>query len=133
MTSRPKTFSEFCDGLRIVERPKGGIKLICMRNQSVLLETKVKPWNTTATRKTFLANLYIKEILLRVNMSKKVRRPEGFELLGARCLYGEQVVTICAWKEVVNPETGEIVKQLTLAGRWHTDTPFKALISEVQI
>jgi hypothetical protein len=132
MTSRPKTFSEFCDGLRIVERPKGGIKLICMRNQSVLLETKLKPWNTTATRKTFLANLYIKEILLRVNMSKKIRRPEGFELLGARCLYGEQVVTICAWKEMADPETGEIKKQFTLAGRWHTDTPFKAFETQIQ-
>lgn len=133
MTARPKTFSEFYSGLRIVERPKGGIKLICLRNQSVLLETQVKPWNTPATRRTFLSNLYIKEILMRVNMSKKIRRPEGFELLGARCMYGNDVVVICGWKEIVNPDTGEIVKQFTLAGRWHTDTPFKALENQVQL
>jgi hypothetical protein len=133
MKSRPKTFSEFYAGIRIVERTNGGIKLICLRNQSVLLETKIKPWNTPSTRKTFLANLYIKEILFKFSLSKKIKRPDGYELLGTKCLYGEQVVTICGWKEVVNPETGEVVKQLTLAGRWHTDTPFKALISQVQL
>lgn len=133
MNCRPKLFSEFKSGIRIVNRAGGGIKILCMRDKFVMLESKFKPWNSVETRMTFLKNLYIKEILQKINLSKKIKRPEGFELLGARCLYNDEVLIVCAWKEMVDPNTGEVTKQLTLAGRWRSPAPFKIMMNQVQL
>ena len=133
MTARPKTFNEFLKRITIVSTEAKGCKIICDLKRYVLVECRTKPWNTPDTRKTFLANLYIKEILLRVNMSKKIKRPEGYELLGAKCMMNDNVYTICGWREVVDRDTGEIIKQLTLTGRWNSPTPFKVLINQVQL
>ena len=133
MTSRPKIFSEFMAGITIVHRDNGGIKIICKLKDYVLLESRFKPWNTPDMRKTFLANLYIKEVLLKINISKYIQRPEGFELLGKRVLYRDEVVVICSWKELVDKETGELTKILTLAGRFLSPAPFKTSINNVQL
>jgi len=133
MLSRPKTFGEFYKGITIVHRENGGVKIICKRGEFVILETRYKPWNSRDTKTTFLINLYIKEVLSKVDLSKKIKRPEGFELLGKRCLHNEQLLIICGWEEMANTETGEIVKMLTLAGRWASPVPFKTPITNVQL
>lgn len=133
MTSRPKLFSEFLKGITVANTSNSGCKIICNLKQYVLVDCKFIPWNSKDTKRTFLSNLYIKEILMRVNLSKKIRRPGGYELLGARCLYRDQMLTVCGWQELADKETGEIVKQLTLAGRFGTPVPCKALITEVQL
>lgn len=133
MKTRLKTFGEFEKQITIVHRPKGGIKIMCSLKEYVIIEKDIKPWNTPDTRMTFLANLYIKEILLSINPSKRIPRQEGYELLGARCMYNDEMVVICSWRELVDKNTGEITKMLTLAGRWRSPTPFKVLISEVQL
>ena len=133
MQSRPKTYGEFESGFMIVNRPGGGVKMITKRKGFVFFESKLKPWNTPAMKTTFLKRLYIAEILMRVNLPAKIRRPEGFELLGARCIHRKERVVICAWKELVDSETGEQNKQLTLSGTWRTGAPYKALLNEVQL
>lgn len=70
MKTRLKTFGEFEKQITIVHRPKGGIKIMCSLKEYVIIEKDIKPWNTPDTRMTFLANLYIKEILLSINPSK---------------------------------------------------------------
>ena len=133
MKLRPKIFSEFMLGIQIAYPHGGGVKIICKLKSYVLVDTKHKPWNTPDTRRTFLANLYIKEVLLKLNISNKIKRIKGFELLGKKCFYREELLTICSWKEMVDKETGEMTKQLTLAGRFLTPTPLKVFINEVQL
>lgn len=133
MTARPKTFDEFIRAVTITYNAAHGCKIICNLKKYVVAECKTKPWNTVATRRTFLINLYIREVLLKSNLSKLMQRPAGYELLGRRCMYGNDIVTVCSWEELVNTDTGEVTKRLTLAGRWGTPVPFKAMINEVQI
>lgn len=133
MTTRPKTFNEFVKAITIVYNASSGCKITCNLKRYVLVECRVKPWNSVSTRRTFLINMYIREVLLKTNIPKCIRRPAGYELLGKRCLWRDQVVTVCAWVELVNPQTGEVTKELTLAGRWHTPVPFKAMENEVQL
>lgn len=110
----------------------GGYKIICTLKKYLLCESRQKPWNTPLTRKTFLAKLYIEEILKKHTMSKLIRRIDGYEYLGKRCLYKDNVCVVCDAVEVVHQETGEMTYLLTLVNNNRTQ-PFKILIAEVQI
>jgi len=132
MQSRPKTFTEFQKHVVIVNRPGGGVKIICKLKDYVILETKLKPWNTPAMRKTFLGNMYIRQILMRVNEMKHIQRQPGYELLGRRKQFRSQPVVICDAVEGVNPETGEMQTLATICYIHKypnsTEAPFKTLI-----
>lgn len=132
MQSRPKTFTEFQKHVVIVNRPGGGVKIVCKLKDYVILETKLKPWNTPAMRKTFLGNMYIKQILMTVNEMKHIKRIPGYELLGRRKLYHNTPVVICDAVEGVNPETGEMQTMVTICHLTKypnsTQAPFKTLI-----
>lgn len=132
MQARPKTFSEFQKQVIIVNRPGGGVKIICKLKDYVILETKLKPWNTPAMRKTFLGNMYIRQILMRVSEMKHIQRPPGYDLLGRRKQFRSQPVVICDAFEGVNPETGEMQTLVTICYIHKypnsTEAPFKTLI-----
>lgn len=136
MQARPKTFSEFLKQVIIVNRPGGGVKIVCKLKDYVMLETKLKPWNTPATRKSFLGNIYIREVLMRVNEMKHIQRPSGFDLLGRRRTYRTQPVVICDAVEGVNSETGEMGIMVTICyiHKFHnsTNAPFKTLITNLK-
>ncbi len=132
MQARPKTFTEFQKHVVIVNRPGGGVKIVCTLKNFVILETKLKPWNTPAMRKTFLGNMYINQVLMRVNEMRHIQRTPGYELLGRQKLYHNTKVVICNAVEGVNPDTGEMQTLVTICHMttYHNSTraPFKTLI-----
>jgi hypothetical protein len=133
MNIRFKTFSEFMNGIKLVNRPAGGIKIVCgIGDRYVLLESKFKPWNTPDTRRIFLVKMYLKEVLEKANPSKKIQRVPGFELLGKRCLYRDAVSIICDAVDMVDPDTGEMTKRLKIFND-NIRKPFSVFINNVQI
>ena len=137
MQTRYKTFSEFIHSTRIAYKQSSGangVLIVCKAhlNSQVLFENKFKPWNSEATRRIFLIKLYIKNILLAINVSKHIRRMAGYELLGKRCLYRDHVSVICDAWEVVNQETGEVSKKLSISNELYNH-PLDLLITEVQL
>lgn len=132
MQTRLKTYREFVKAIVIAHDSNGGFKIICSLKRYKLCESKVKFWNTPATRKTFLAHLYIQHILWEKNIAKNIKRIPGYELLGKRCFYNDNLCVVCDAGDVVNSETGEVIKQLTLVSKIRQH-PFKVLITEVQI
>lgn len=135
MKSRYKTFSEFTSAIKIVYRSNNGVKIFCMvkGKEYVILETGYRPWNSEQTRRRFIIRLYIREILSKHSMNKRITRIEGFELLGQRCLYLDQLHIICSSEDLVNTETGEITKKLLIVNAATNDRPTKVFINQVQI
>lgn len=109
MKSRYKTYIEFLEQTKVVHRPGGGIKIFCEKNISMILESRFKPWNSPETKHSFLVKLYIREVLWKQELSKKIARIEGFEWLGKRVVYKKHLSVVCDTGEVVDPETGEIL------------------------
>lgn len=132
MRARVKTFGEFVKAITIAYTQSNGFKIICNLKNYKLCESSVKFWNTPHTRKTFLAHLYIENILWKHTLSKTFPRKEGYELLGRKCFYKDNLAIVCDAIDVVNKDTGEVIKQLSIVttNRQH---PFKVLITEVQI
>jgi len=129
---RYKTYSQFISGIRIVHRDNGGVNIVCKRGNYVVEKLQYKPWNSADTKRTWFIKFYCKRILGAFSISKKIARIEGFELLGARCLYRDTVCIICNSEDYVDPETGEVIRKLTM----YSDIlqhPFTAFETEVQL
>ena len=132
MKSRYKTYKEFIESITLVHDQQTGYKIICNLKSYVVVQSKVKPWNTPETRKSFLVKLYITQVLQKHTMSKRFPRIEGYELLGRRCMYNDYICIVCDSVELVHRETGEVKNQLTLFGD-NRSNPFKVLINQVQL
>lgn len=134
MKARFKTFREFLNDI-VMSHTEKGFKIICKKY--LVTEGKIKPWNTPKTRTTFLAKLYIKEVLLKHDMKKGIARIEGYELLGKRCMYNDNLCVVVDAADLVDTSTGEMTKQLTIVNsgtaHWLRSQPFKVLINQVQI
>lgn len=113
MQSRLKTFSEFLAKKKIIYRDDcTGIIITCMNN--VLIKTTIRPWNTPATKNTFLAKIYIEQVLKKKSLPDNIMRIPGFELLGKRCTFKNQTIIICSTNEVVDTQTGEVIIKATV-------------------
>ncbi|MBP8982243.1 MAG: hypothetical protein KBG19_04330 [Bacteroidales bacterium] len=136
MKSRFKTYSEFVSAIKIVYRSNNGVKIFCMvkGKEYVMLEIKYKPWNSELTRNSFLARMYIKEILSKHTIGKHIKRKDGYELLGHRCLHMDRIYIICGSEEFVNTQTGELTQKLLIvnAAAAH-ERPIKIFINQVQL
>ena len=132
MRSRYRTFGEFMAGITIVNGETGGVKIICSLKNYVLVETKVKPWISPATRKAYLVKLYFKLILQHIALSKKIQRIIGYEMLGRRVFYQEQVAIIADAVEVVDQDSGEMTYKLRIFTDWNKPT-FTTFLSNVQL
>ena len=71
MRTRYKTYGEFLKAITIVHRKEGGVKIICSLKRFVLIECNFKPWKTDQTKKTFLARVYIDEVLKKVKLYER--------------------------------------------------------------
>lgn len=131
MKARFKTFREFLNDI-VMSHTEKGFKIICRTKKYLVIEGKIKPWNTPKTRTSFLAKLYIREVLLKHDLKKGMPRMEGYELLGKRCLYRDNICVVVDAVDLVDTNTGEMTKRLTLVNDNHSQ-PFKVLITEVQI
>jgi hypothetical protein len=130
MKARYKTFSEFMKDIKIAHEPPD-VLIVC-RNH--ILYRGAKPWNSQRTRKTFLARIYIKEVLQKKDVSKLIKRIEGYELLGKRCLHNDFLAIICGTQEVVNTETGEMQIMATVVSvNAYRNDPFKVLLNQLQL
>jgi len=134
MKSRYKTFGEFHRDVREVHSTTGGFKLVCyLRGKEyVVMSLKSKPWNTPQTRKTFIARVYVDEMLWKCHLSRKIQRIEGFELLGRKVNYNDHLSVICNAVDMVNPDTGETRKQIVLVNSFRS-IPFKVFLNQVQL
>lgn len=131
MKTRLKIFTEFVNGLTIAYS-ETGCTIVCKLKRYVLLDVKYRPWVSPQTRKGFLVKMYIEEILWKANPSKLIQRIHGFELLGRRCMHRDELSVVVDAADMVNPETGEMTKQLTIANHW-IKHPFKVYETDVQI
>jgi len=132
MQTRFKTLSEFYKSITLINRPGGGIKILCRRNNHIIVETKTKPWNTPDTRHYFLVKLYIREILFGKNVSKRITRITGYEFLGRRCMYKDDICVIISWVEGVNSQTGEVMYNFTIS-KGEQNHPFDVLSINIQL
>ncbi|HNU14056.1 MAG TPA: hypothetical protein PKI55_06305 [Chitinophagaceae bacterium] len=135
MKARFKTYSEFTSAIKIVYRANNGVKIICWvkGKEYVVLETSFRPWNSDKTRNGFLVRLYIREVLGKHIIGKRMKRKEGYELLGHRCFYLEQFFIICNAEEWVNTQTGEITQKLLIVNAATHERPVKVFINQVQL
>lgn len=132
MRLRYKTYLEFAQQIKIVNRIFGGRTIVCSLNDAVVLKTPTKPWNSPQTRKSFLVKLYIEQVLQKINVSEKISRMPGYELLGKRFKRNGDTLIIVSSVEVVDTSTGEVdeellVKNITNPFRL---SPFKILKSK---
>lgn len=130
MQLRFKTYSEFLKGITIAYS-ENGCTIICKLKSFVLLDTKFKPWDTPATRKSFLVKMYAKQVLAKCNPSKKIKRIPGYEMLGKRCMHQDELSIICDAVELVDTQTGEQVMQYTIFNHW-VGHPFKVFENQIQ-
>lgn len=132
MRSRYKTYAEFVKRIAIGRTQEKGFVVFCSLKKYKIVESKTQLWNTEDTKKTFLARLYVNEILRKLNLSKIIQRINGYELLGRRCMYNDKLCIICGWQQMVNTETGETKLQVTLVNDIR-NTPFKIFIDQIQL
>lgn len=137
MKTRLKTYKEFLAGIIMVNTTDKGVKFVCKKKNYVMLHAQVKPWNTVATKKSFLVRLYIKEIVQKINPSKKIARIKDFELLGGRCAYNGRTMIVCDKYEGVDPETGNMDTVLVVVHLSRTafdrSDPFLLLQSQIDL
>lgn len=131
MKVRFKKFSEFVNGITIAYGDTG-CKIICNLQNYVLLDVKFKPWSSPKTRQIFLAKMYMNEVLAKANPSKKIQRIEGYQYLGKRVMYRDQLSIICDAIEMVDPETGDMTTQIKIFNS-RLSHPLKVFINEVQL
>lgn len=132
MRSRLKTFDEFLKKARIIYRDDcTGVIITCMNN--VLVRTTIRPWNTKATKHTFLAKIYIEEVLKKRALPDNIMRVPGFELLGKRCTFKDNTVIICSTREIVDTETGEMITKATVVSEsnQYRTQPFIVNLNEI--
>jgi len=138
MRTRYYTFEEFLKHITIVSRAhKGihGVMIVCKLKRYVLIKTEFPLWNSKFTRRSYLAKLYIAEVLRKKNVSLKIARIPGYELLGRRCTRRGDTLIICGHWDVVDTDTGELDTQLLVQ---NTTNKFRGdlyyiLKSEVQL
>lgn len=101
---------------------------------NVLVRTIIRPWNSPATKNTFLAKIYIEQVLKKKSLPDNIIRIEGFELLGKRGTYNNNAVIICSTNEVVDPETGEVITKATVVSEdnQYRTQPFIINLNDIQ-
>ena len=127
MKTRYKIFSEFLKQAK-VGYANNEVVIVCKNN---VLYKGQRPWNSPETKKSFLAKLYIKYVLQRKDISSKIQRIEGYELLGKRYNYKSNITIVCATEEVVDPDGGEVLIMTTSIAE-HRTQPFKILLRELE-
>lgn len=133
MRSRFKTFGEFTKQIKIAYRTGEGKQgLVIAYRKDVIFKHDYKPWNSEATKKTFIAKLYIKNVLVPRPLSNRIARIEKYELLGKRCMFNDYLHIICDAEGVVNTATGEVGTRILIYDPV-LNTFKKVLTTEVQL
>lgn len=132
MRSRYKTFKQFFEGIRIAYDSDGGCTIICKLKNFVILKTVSKPWNSKETKIRFLIRLYFEQVLEKINLSKKIQRIEGYELLGKRCYEGDYLYIICDCWDSTDVDTGETIKKIKAFNKYNY-LPTEFFINQVQL